>query len=167
MEKHQKAADQGRLSKLPQSLYKFYPNCVVIATVRKQTVLGNSTPFLQTSQWASSFLDGPFQREQSPCQFIKAIEDFVCMFVCFSFKPEKKEMDIFALGPLCSYFAVCNLWKIIKTNIICSFKKPAGIFFKHTWKYGGPCFTEVGHLGEARRYKIEQSILTLIFTESL
>lgn len=128
MEKHQKAADQGRLSKLPQSLYKFYPNCVVIATVRKQTVLGNSTPFLQTSQSASSFLDGPFQREQSPCQFIKAIEDFVCMFVCFSFKPEKKEMDIFALGPLCSYFAVCNLWKIIKTNIICSFKKPAGIF---------------------------------------
>lgn len=50
------------------------------------------------------------------------------MFVCFSFKPEKIEMDIFAFGPLCSYFAVCNLWKIIKTNIICSVKKPAGNF---------------------------------------
>lgn len=89
------------------------------------------------------------------------------MFVCFSFKPEKKEMGIFASGPLCSYFAVCNLWKIIKTNIICSFKKPAGIFLNIDENMGEPCFTEVGHLGEARRYKIEQSILTLIFTESL
>lgn len=33
-------------------------------------------------------------------------------------------MDIFAFEPQCSHFAVCNLWKIIKTNIVCYFKEP-------------------------------------------